>query len=51
MMLKFIGKILYPNQPDWQREKHMKTLIAAVVVGVIIACIVAVIILLKNSRI
>lgn len=47
-MLRFIGKILYPGQPDWRREKHMKGLIPALIVGAIVASIVAIIMVFKN---
>jgi hypothetical protein len=50
MPLKFLGKILFPRHADWHRRKQMKNLIAAIVVGLIVAAAVAAVILYENSK-
>lgn len=41
MPLEFLGKILFPRQPDWQRNKQLKTIFVAAIVAVFFASLVA----------
>lgn len=41
MLFMFLGKILFPRQQDWERERNAKTLAAAVCVGLTMAGAIA----------
>lgn len=50
MLLNFLGKILFPRLAAWQRRKQMKSMIAAILVGLIFAGAVAAAILFQSYR-
>ena len=49
MITNKLGKILYPHQQDWQRERETRTILATVLFAVVCAAIVGIVILWHNS--
>lgn len=49
MLINFLGKLLFPKKPAWQRQRDVKILIAAGAAGILLASMVGLIIYLKNS--
>ncbi len=41
MLTAILGKILFPRQPDWQRQKQIKTMFSVVLTSLIFASLVA----------
>ena len=50
MLIDLLGKIFFSRHQPWQRRREVKTLLAAVVVGLIFAGIAAALILLKSHQ-
>jgi hypothetical protein len=49
MLTNRLGKILYPRQQDWQRERETRTILATVLFAVVCAAIVGMVILWHNG--
>ena len=49
-MIRFLGKLLYPDLPPWQRDVHTRVtlMIAAVVLVLAVAAVIGVIIHFKT---
>jgi hypothetical protein len=50
MPIRTLGRVLFPRQQAWQRERFVKHVLIALAVAVIFAAIVAGMMFLINSR-
>ena len=50
MPLKLLGKVLFPNEAEWQRKKQTRIILWVILTAVIFAVAVAAIMLVQNSR-
>jgi hypothetical protein len=50
MPMNFLGKVLFPNQPEWRGRRQAKHLVAALVVAVIFGAVVVTVMFVQNSR-
>ena len=49
MIANILGKILFPRQQPWQREREARTILGATVVAVVFAGIIGLVIFWRNS--
>ena len=50
MPINYLGKLLFPRQPEWQRRHQMKQLIIAMVVAIVLAGLIVTVMFLLNRR-
>jgi hypothetical protein len=50
MPLKYLGKLLFPRQPEWQRRHQMNLLVVATVVAIVLAGLIVAVMFLLNRR-
>jgi hypothetical protein len=49
MLIKLLGKILFPRKQSWQREREARVLVAAAIVAITFAGFAGAVILWRNS--
>jgi hypothetical protein len=48
MILDSLGKLFYPNQPQWRQRREMKNILVAIVVGIFFALVVVAMIFISG---
>lgn len=50
MLLNFLGKTVFPDRPVWKRRQDIKHILTAILVGLILSGLIALILFLKHHR-
>jgi hypothetical protein len=50
MLMKFLGKLLFPRSQAWEQHRRAKILVAVIMTAIIFAAIVGALIYLLNGR-
>jgi len=50
MPIKFLGKVLFPRLPEWQRRRQTKSLLVAIAVALLFTAVVVGFMFFQNNR-
>ena len=50
MPIRILGKVIFPRQPAWQRERYIKHILVAIAVSIVLAAVAAAVMFTSNAR-
>jgi len=50
MPMNFLGKLLFPNLPNWQRRRQTRIILWAIALAVLIGAVVVMVMFYNNAK-